>query len=61
MTLGRGQKVKYHYMSISKILYQTLCVSSQIKDRKHIEQNFHSVAKVTPQGGTAGCWVSKKL
>ena len=35
-------------MSISKILYQTLCVFSQIKDRKHIEQNFHSVAKVAP-------------
>ena len=27
---------------------------SQIKDRKHIEQNFHSVAKVMPRGGTAG-------
>ena len=23
---------------------------SQIKDRKHIEQNFHSVARVMPQG-----------
>ena len=27
---------------------------SQIKDRKHIEQNFYSVAKVMPQVGTAG-------
>ena len=27
---------------------------SQIKDRKHIEQNFHSVAKVMPWGGTGG-------
>ena len=27
---------------------------SQIKDQKHIEQNFHSVAKVMPRGGTAG-------
>ena len=27
---------------------------SQIKDRKHIEQNFHSVAKVMPGVGTAG-------
>ena len=42
-------------MSISKILYQTLCVFSQIKDRKHIEQNFHSVGKVMPRGGTAVC------
>ena len=37
-------------MSISKILFQTLCVFSQIKDRKHIEQNFHSVAMVMPPG-----------
>ena len=29
---------------------------SQIKDRKHIEQNFHSVARVMPRGGTCGCW-----
>ena len=27
---------------------------SQIKDRKHIEQNFYSVAKVMPPGG--GLW-----
>ena len=27
---------------------------SQIKDRKHIEQNFHSVAKVMPRGEGAG-------
>ena len=27
---------------------------SQIKDRKHIEQNFHSVAKVMPWGGMRG-------
>ena len=39
-----------------RFLYQTLCVFSQITDRKHIEQNFHSVAKVMPLGGTVGCW-----
>ena len=39
-----------------RFLYQTLCVFSQIKDRNHIEQNFYSVAKVMPRGGTAGCW-----
>ena len=27
---------------------------SQIKDRKHIKQNFHSVAKVMPRGGMRG-------
>ena len=31
-------------------LYQTLHVFSQIKDRKHIEQKFHSVAGIMPQG-----------
>ena len=41
-------------MSIHRFLYQTLCVFSQIKDRKHIEQNFHSVARIMPQGGTWG-------
>ena len=44
-----------------RFLYQTLCVFTQMKDRTHIEQNFHSVAKVMPRGGTAGCWGSKKL
>ena len=34
---------------------------SQIKDRKHIEQNFHSVAKVMPRGGTAGCFGSQNF
>ena len=27
---------------------------SLIKERKHFEQNFHSVAKVMPRGGTGG-------
>ena len=40
-------------MSILKIFIpNSLCVFSQIKDRKHIEQNFHSVARVMPRGGT---------
>ena len=30
-------------------LYQTLCMFSHIKDRKHIEQNFHFVAGIIPQ------------
>ena len=38
-------------MSILKLLYQTLCVFSQIKDRKHIKQNFHSVAGGCPWSG----------
>ena len=57
MILRRGQKVKIITMSILKILYQTLCVFSQIKDRKNIKQNFHSVARVMPGmafGGAGG-------
>ena len=37
-------------MSISKILYQTLCVFSQMKDTKHIRHDFHSVTLVMSQG-----------
>ena len=49
-------------MSISKIFIpNSLCVFSQIKGRKRIEQNFHSVARVMPRGGTCGCWGSQKL
>ena len=44
-----------------RFLYQTLCVFTQIKDRKHIEQNFYSVAKVMPRSGTSGCLGSQKL
>ena len=33
---------------------------SQTKERKHTEQNFHSVAKVMPRGGTSGCWGESK-
>ena len=48
-------------MSISKIFIPNpLCVVSQIKDGKHIEQNFHSVARVMPRGGTCGCWGESK-
>ena len=48
-------------MSISKIFIpNSLCVFSKIKDRKHIEQNFHSVARVMPRGGTYGCWGESK-
>ena len=35
-----------------RFLNQNLCVFSQIKDRKHIEQNFHSFARFMPRDGT---------
>ena len=48
-------------MSISKIFIpNSLCVVSQIKYRKHIEQNFHSVARFMPRGGTCECWGESK-
>ena len=45
-------------MSVLRFIYQTLCVFLQIKDRKHIEQNFYSVLGSCPRGGTWGAgWV----
>ena len=45
--LGRGQKVKYHLISITKSILKILCVFSQIKDTKHI-------TRVMPQGWDFG-------
>ena len=43
--ISKGQiSLNFGCHVIFKDLYQTLCVFSQIKDRKNIEQNFHSVA-----------------
>ena len=41
-------------MSILSFLYQSLCAFIQIKDRKHIEHNFHSAAGVMPKGWDMG-------
>ena len=43
-------------MSFSKKIIPNVCVFSQIKDRKHIEQHFHSVAGVIPHGWVFGCY-----
>ena len=49
-------------MSILRNLYKTLCAFLKIKDRKHIEQNFHSVAGgVMPQGWDLGVLAGQKL
>ena len=37
-----------------RFLYQTLYVSSQMKDRKHIKRNFYSVVWVMNQGRDLG-------
>ena len=56
--LGRGQKVKYHLISItksiSKIFIPTLRVFSQMKDTKHIRRDFHPVPRVMPKGWDFG-------
>ena len=51
----RSNIIKFRlHCQILRFLYQTLCAFLQIKDRKHIEQNFHSVAGVMPQGWDLG-------
>ena len=42
------------HCQILRFLYQTLCAFLQIKDRKHIEQNFYFVDVVMPQGWDLG-------
>ena len=61
VALGRGQKVKYHKISITKSILKIfnpkfVYVCSQIKYIKHIKWNFHSVAWVmhAPGGWTLG-------
>ena len=52
---SKGQiPFNFGYHAISFFLYQTLHVMSQIKERKHIEQNFHSVAGIMRQGWDLG-------
>ena len=42
-------------MSISRVFIpNSLCVFSQIKARKYIKKNFHSVARVMPRVGLVG-------
>ena len=47
-------------MSILNFLYQTLCAFLQMKDRKRIEQIFHCLAWVMPQGWNLGVLVGQK-
>ena len=52
---GKVKRSNIINMSISRIFIpNSLCVFPQIKDRKHIEQNFHSVARVMPRVGLVG-------
>ena len=55
----RSNIIKFQLQSqFQRILNQTLCVFSQMKDIKHIRRDFHSITWVMPQGwglgGTVG-------
>ena len=51
----RSKSIKFQLqIQFQRFLCQTLCVFSQIKDRKHIDQKFHSVAWILPQGWDMG-------
>ena len=58
---GEVKRSNIIYMSISKIFIPNFVCVSQIKDRKHIEQNFHFVARVMPESRTSGAGRSKKI
>ena len=53
-TLGRDQRsniIKSQLLSqFQRLLIQTLCIFSQMKDIKHIRRDFHSTTWVMPQG-----------
>ena len=54
---GEGSKGQISFdfnYKVSKILYLTLCMFSQMKYTKHMIQDFHSVAWVMPQGWGTG-------
>ena len=60
---SKGQiSLNFGYHVNFKDLYTKLCfVFSQIKDRKHIEHNFHSVAWIMPHGRDLGVLECQKL
>ena len=47
--------------SIFQDFFAKLCVFSEIKDIKHIKQNFHSVAWVMHQGWNLGVLEGTKI
>ena len=58
---GKVKRSNIINMSISKIFIPNFVCVLTNKRKKHIEQNFHSVAKIMPRGGTGGSWGSQKL
>ena len=61
MVRSKDQVLNLSYKVNFKDFYTKLCVFSQIKDRKHIERNYHFVAWVIPQGWDMGCWEVKNF
>ena len=58
--MGRGQKVKYHLISITKSISKFFFILNFVcvNDTKHIKRDLHYVAWVMPQGwdiGALGC------
>ena len=58
---GSKDQILFNYKYILKFLYQTLCMFFQIKDIKHIEQDYcfdawvmHHVWDMGKQGGAKG-------
>ena len=53
----RGQKVNFKLQSqFQRILYISLCVFSQIKDRNIMNGIFTLLPGTCSRGGTLGCW-----
>ena len=50
----KGQILNLIYNQFQRFLNQTLCVFSQMKDIKHIRQDFHLVTWVMPHGWDLG-------
>ena len=55
VTSKRVLIIKFPLQSqFERLLYQTLCVFSKMKDIQHIKRDFHSSSWVMPQG--VGLW-----
>ena len=61
--IKRSNITKFQLQSqFQRFLYQTLCVFSQIKDTKHFEHDFHSVAWAISQEWDLGMlWVKNLI
>ena len=56
-----GGGVKNNFLKHGHVAYEIDGDDEQIKDRKHIEHNFHSVAWIVPHGWDLGVLGSKTV